>query len=111
MGGISTHILDTAAGRPAAGVAVALDRQHADGTWHPLARATTDDDGRVAALLADDTYLAVGNYRLVFAIGAHFGGRGFHPEVTVAFSVTEPGDHHHVPLLVSPFGYTTYRGS
>jgi 5-hydroxyisourate hydrolase len=104
MTGITTHVLDTSVGRPAAGIAVTLLRGDAS-----VATGTTDEDGRWAALSGDAT--TAGTYRLVFATGAHFGGRSFHPQVVIDFTVTDPAEHHHVPLLLSPFGYTTYRGS
>lgn len=104
--GLSTHVLDTAAGRPAAGIAVRLDAQAGDG-WTPVREAVTDADGRVSAL-ADE--LRAGTYRLTFDTGAYFPD-GFYPEAPVVFRVTAAGEHHHVPLLLSPFGYATYRGS
>ena len=100
MATLSTHVLDTAAGRPAAGVDVVLES--ADGAV--LASGTTDADGRVGALGED---LAPGVHRLRFATAAH---SPFYPEVVVAFVVGDD-DHYHVPLLLSPFGYSTYRGS
>lgn len=109
---ISTHVLDTARGHPATGVDVRLDRDTAEG-WRTLTEATTDDDGRVGDLLGD-TEATGGVHRLTFATGdyhASHGVDGFHPEVAVTFTITEPDDHHHVPLLLSPYGYTTYRGS
>jgi 5-hydroxyisourate hydrolase len=109
---ISTHVLDTARGCPAAGVDVHLERRTDDG-WSTLSRATTDDDGRVSDLLGGGTAEA-GVHRLTFATGDYHertGADAFHPEVTIAFRVTAPAEHHHVPLLLAPFGYTTYRGS
>ena len=104
MSQVTTHVLDTAAGRPAAGVAVTLER--ADGTV--LATGATDADGRVRALGPDR--LDPATYRLRFDTATYLGSRAFFPEVVIAFRVT--GDaHHHVPLLLSPFGYSTYRGS
>jgi 5-hydroxyisourate hydrolase len=111
VSGITTHILDLTAGAPAAGVAVALEQASAAG-WNVLARATTDADGRVGEAFA--AVPAAGRYRLTFATGAWFAARGvasFHPEVNVVFEVRDPRKHHHVPLLLSPFGYSTYRGS
>ena len=111
MTGITTHILDLTTGTPAAGVAVTLEQASVTG-WAVLARATTDADGRVR-----DAFAAVpvaGRFRLTFATGAWFAARGvtsFHPEVSVVFDVTDTQPHHHVPLLLSPFGYSTYRGS
>ena len=104
MSQVTTHVLDTAAGRPAAGVPVTLE--NADGV---LATATTDADGRVADLGPDR--LAPGTYRLRFDTAAlRRAARPFFPEVVVTF-VVEGEAHHHVPLLLSPFGYSTYRGS
>jgi 5-hydroxyisourate hydrolase len=109
---LTTHVLDTARGRPAAGLAVRLERCRGD-RWTELSRRRTDGDGRVGDLLAPGA-LEAGVYRLVFATGDYFaasGTRGFYPQVTVEFEVTAAGEHHHVPLLLSPFGYSTYRGS
>lgn len=105
MTSCSTHVLDAALGRPAAGLGVVLTT--ADGAR--LAEATTDADGRVR-FAAD---LSPGTHQLTFATGAWFAGQDracFHPEVPVVFTVTG-GEHHHVALLLSPFSYTTYRGS
>jgi 5-hydroxyisourate hydrolase len=104
---LSTHVLDAAHGRPAAGVAVRL----ATMAGERLATAVTDDDGRVRELAAE---LPAGHYRITFDTGAYFaatGQQGFYPEVVVTFTVTDGGQHHHVPLLLSPFAYSTYRGS
>jgi 5-hydroxyisourate hydrolase len=114
MGGLSTHVLDLSLGRPAAGVEVALARRRKDGTWQELGRATTDADGRVPDLLPSGTELAAGTYRLTFDLDGYFRPRGveaFYPEATVVFTVRDAGGHYHVPLLLSPYGYTTYRGS
>ena len=111
MSGVTTHVLDTARGRPAAGVPVALERA-ADSGWQLVGRGTTDDDGRVSGLLSSPP--ARGRYRLTFDTGAYFstiGESGFYPEVSVTFVVEDGEEHHHVPLLLSPFGYSTYRGS
>jgi 5-hydroxyisourate hydrolase len=110
--GITTHVLDTARGRPAAGVPVVLERAAADSGWEPVARATTDADGRARGLLTSAP--EDGSYRLTFDTGAYFGAvgdTGFYPEVSVTFVVADGGEHYHVPLLLSPFGYSTYRGS
>lgn len=112
MSGISTHVLDTARGRPAAGVAVELQRADGAGTWCPLGRGRTDDDGRLTGLLAHAP--APGRYRLCFDTGAYFaatGQTGFYPEVSVTFQITGEDGHYHVPLLLNPYGYSTYRGS
>lgn len=110
MSTLSTHVLDAASGRPAADVRVALDRRDGD-SWRRLGEGVTDDDGRAGDLAAGG--LGAGVHRLVFATGDYFaatGQTGFYPEVTVAFTVTEDR-HHHVPLLLSPYAYSTYRGS
>ena len=107
---LSTHVLDAVTGEPAAGVRVALARRD-DGAWTELAAATTDADGRVRELAPDG--LATGDHRLVFDTAAHFaatGTTGFYPEVSVAFTVSEQR-HYHVPLLLSPYAFSTYRGS
>ena len=112
MSGLSTHVLDTARGLPAAGVEVILEIE--DGGYRELARTRTDGDGRVAALLPSGEPLRAANYRLTFATGDHFralGVESFYPRAVVEFTVRDPARHHHVPLLLSPFAYTTYRGS
>jgi 5-hydroxyisourate hydrolase len=109
---ISTHVLDTARGRPAAGVPVVLERADGD-TWAPLGNSSTDGDGRVRDLVPEGSRPTAGRHRLIFDTGAYFrstGVRGFYPEVSVVFVVEDDG-HYHVPLLLSPFGYSTYRGS
>ncbi|MGH3367946.1 MAG: hydroxyisourate hydrolase [Nocardioidaceae bacterium] len=105
---ISTHVLDTALGRPAAGIGVLLQRY--GGTT--LDQARTDGDGRVAGLGPEQ--LEVGTYRLVFDTGGYYGSAGqpgFFPEVVLTFAVADPAAHYHLPLLLSPFGYSTYRGT
>jgi 5-hydroxyisourate hydrolase len=114
MSGISTHVLDTARGRPAAGLAVTLEIRGPDGGWHRLATAATDAGGRVARLLPDGRPLEAATYRIAFDTGGWFESRGevgFYPEATVVFAIRDPEQHHHVPLLLSPYGYSTYRGS
>ena len=104
---LSTHVLDATSGAPAAGVPVRLTTL--DGT--ELATAVTDDDGRIRELAAQ---LPEGGYRITFDTAAYFaatGQQGFYPEVTVTFTVTDGARHHHVPLLLSPYAYSTYRGS
>lgn len=101
MASLSTHVLDTAAGKPAAGVAVSLESRDGE----VLDRGVTDDDGRVGSIGGE---LSPGAYVLRFDTGAYVSG--FFPEVVVVFTVADDR-HHHVPLLVSPYGYSTYRGS
>lgn len=106
---LSTHVLDASAGRPAAGVAVRLERRDSDG-WVSVSEGHTDPDGRLKGL----DPVTAGEYRLVFATGEHYARHGieaFHPEVTVSFRITDPAEHYHVPLLLGPYSYTTYRGS
>jgi len=110
---ITTHVLDTAAGRPAAGVPVRLEQVDGDGAAE-VGRGVTGPDGRVARLGPDQ--LPGGRYRLVFETAAYLAAAGhepaFYPEVSVLFTVAgQPGEHYHLPLLLSPFGYSTYRGS
>ena len=116
MSAVTTHVLDAAHGRPAAGVGVRLEGPSPEGRAlegrDVLAEAWTDDDGRVRDLGPD--VLAPGDYRLVFDTGSWFRASGtpaFYPEVVVAFTVTADAAHWHVPLLLSPFAFSTYRGS
>jgi 5-hydroxyisourate hydrolase len=112
MSPITTHVLDVSVGRPAAGVAVSLQRL-GEGGFAELAEGSTNHDGRVVDLLAPGT-LQVGTYRLAFNTGEYFARTAratFYPFVHIVFEVVAPGEHHHVPLLLSPFGYSTYRGS
>jgi 5-hydroxyisourate hydrolase len=109
---ISTHVLDTMRGTPAAGLQVSLSRREPDGDWKHVASATTDADGRVRSLTEEN--LEAGDYRLLFETRPYFERSGlgaFYPEVSVVFSLEEPGDHLHVPVLLSAFGYTTYKGT
>lgn len=113
MSAVTTHILDVSVGLPAAGVPVGLYFL-SGAEWKPLASSVTDTDGRARDLLASDAILERGTYRLRFDVAAYFRTRSidsFYPEVTVTFEVRDPGQHYHVPLLLSPYGYTTYRGS
>ncbi|MET8541987.1 hydroxyisourate hydrolase [Kitasatospora sp. NPDC004799] len=111
MTGISTHVLDTSLGHPAAGVPVELARRTEDG-WQVLGTSVTDSDGRVSDLPA----VAAGSVvRLLFDTGAYHApasaGPPFFPEVSIVFTVAPEQDHYHVPLLLNPFGYSVYRGS
>lgn len=110
---ITTHVLDTAQGRPAVGVGVVLERL-AGQAWLVIGGGTTDADGRIRSLL-EPGELRTGTYRLIFETGAYFAEQGlerfFYPQAVIVFSIAEPNSHYHVPLLLSPFGYSTYRGS
>ena len=107
--GITTHVLDTATGRPAGRIPVVLERKQSDGQWQQVGHGTTDDDGRLRTLLPDGP-APHGTYRLQFATAAHLGEAAFFPAVQIEFVVRDDR-HHHVPLLLSPFGYSVYRGS
>jgi 5-hydroxyisourate hydrolase len=109
---ITTHVLDVSLGRPAANIDVRLAKLEGD-HFGEIGRGATDADGRVTTLLAPGS-LVRGTYRISFDVGAYFAAsqrRAFYPHVDIVFVVTEPEQHHHVPLLLSPFGYSTYRGS
>jgi 5-hydroxyisourate hydrolase len=110
---ISTHVLDTSVGRPAEGVPVVLERSGGTTQWHVIGHGETDADGRVRTLVPESSKLAMGVYRMVFDTRRYFekcGVAGFYPSVTVVFEIRDQS-HYHVPLLLSPFGYSTYRGS
>ena len=114
MSAITTHVLDTSLGCPARGMEVVLDRRNPDESWTEVGRGHTSADGRLTSLMSDQGLLAAGIYRLKFLTGAYFasqGVSGFYPAVEVQFLVDKPAGHYHVPLLLSPFGYSTYRGS
>jgi len=111
---LSTHVLDATTGRPAAGMRVRLERGE-DGGWVPVSRGQAGPDGRLRlSVEGGATEFEPGVYRITFASGAYFLARGaasFYPEVTIIFEMTEQDEHYHVPLLLSPFAYSTYRGS
>lgn len=112
MSPITTHVLDTAAGRPAAGVPISLSLMTDEG-WKTVGEGVTNSDGRITDLLPADQ-LKIGTYRIVFETGVYFesnGQTGFYPFVPVVFVITEAEQHYHVPLLLNPYGYSTYRGS
>ena len=116
--GLSTHVLDTAHGCPAAGMHVTLQQVHADREAQTLKRLTLNADGRADEPLLDARAMAPGRYRLVFAVAPYFRNRGvalpdppFIDNVQIDFGIADPTGHYHVPLLVSPWSYSTYRGS
>ncbi|MGR3984551.1 MAG: hydroxyisourate hydrolase [Gammaproteobacteria bacterium] len=111
MSQITTHILDTSRGKPAAGVRLALSRR-ADGKWSELAAGVTDADGRVSDLLDAGAQLPAGEYKIAFDTGGYYADAPcFYPRVEIIFRIAGDGQHYHVPLLLNPFGYSTYRGS
>lgn len=113
MSPITSHVLDTRLGRPAVGVGATLERRDAHGSWQFLNRGVTDDDGRVTGLLSEGA-LNPGRHRITFDTGAYFEAQQvehFYPCVSIEFEIIRADEHYHVPLLLSPFGYSTYRGS
>jgi 5-hydroxyisourate hydrolase len=113
MSAITTHILDLSTGRPAAGVAVELEAEAANG-WTLVGCGTTDADGRLRTLMPSGAPLVPGSYRLIFHTRPYFdraGTRSLYPRIVIVFEAVSGEAHYHVPLLVSPFGYSTYRGS
>ncbi len=114
MKGISTHILDLVHGRPATDVPVRLEKQNAAGDWRLLTSARTDHHGRCAQLLPESEVLSAGVYRLLFDTENYFGVQKIphlYPTVEITFMAREGESHFHIPLLLSPNGYTTYRGT
>jgi 5-hydroxyisourate hydrolase len=112
MSQITTHILDTAKGKPVQGAAIVLYAQENNG-WSKIAYGTTNQDGRITDLLAKGTVVQPGIYKMTFATAAYFNSlsvQTFYPYIEIVFEITGP-EHYHIPLLVSPFGYSTYRGS
>jgi len=110
---ITTHVLDTSRGRPAGGVPIRLEIE-TGGSWEQIGKGATDADGRAKDLLAPGFTLRSGVYRLVFDTATYFAAQkieGFYREVSIVFTIRDPTHHYHVPLLLSPFGYSTYRGS
>lgn len=112
MSQITTHILDTSLGKPAEGVSVVLE-QRTEGTWNNIGQGVTDGDGRVGTLLSEDVILDPGVFRLIFNTGDYFNTQSkqcFYPRVVIVFE-TKDSSHYHVPLLLNPYGYSTYRGA
>jgi 5-hydroxyisourate hydrolase len=114
MNRISTHVLDTSLGRPASGVPARLERLESSGAWLELAFGRTDEDGRCAQLLPPDNSLKPGQHRITFDTGSYYAGQGvsgLYPVVEIIFEVRAGESQFHIPLLLSPNSYTTYRGS
>lgn len=110
---ITTHILDTTLGKPARGVAILLQRMTADEMWKEIGKGATDEDGRLKTLTPPGP-IEPGTYRIRFDTGAYFaatGTKGFYPYVEVVFEIADGAVHYHVPLLLNPWGFSTYRGS
>jgi 5-hydroxyisourate hydrolase len=114
MSPITTHVLDTARGKPARGILVILEVSRGLDRWAELARGITNDDGRIGQFDRPVPRLERKAYRLRFVTGPYFAAMGspiFYPEVPVVVQIDDPAQHYHIPLLLSPFGYSTYRGS
>ena len=113
MSPITTHVLDTSTGNPGQGMPITLSQKQPDGSYNPIASGVTDDDGRIRDLLAPGA-LKAGVYKMSFDTETYFklhGQMGFYPEAVICFAIVAPQEHYHIPLLLSPYGYTTYRGS
>jgi 5-hydroxyisourate hydrolase len=114
MSAITTHVLDTVTGKPGAAIAVVLERKTHSAGWQRVAEGMTNSDGRLNDLLSPTEAFLPGHYRLIFEIGPYFlihGLEGFFPQISIMFAVKDPLQHYHIPLLLSPFGYSVYRGS
>lgn len=112
MSGITSHVLDTSRGKPAEGIAIRLERKATDDAWQSIKEAVTDSDGRVPNIA--DNSCVTGHYRISFLVEEYFNlqqVKAFYPIVQIEFKVDDPNQHYHVPLLLNPFGYSTYRGS
>lgn len=113
MSQITTHVLDTSKGKPAEGIHITLERKTGKDQWEKITSGITNSDGRVTTLLTSDQTLTPGIYRMFFETKAYFDRqqiKGFYPFVSIAFEIFDT-EHYHIPLLLSPFGYSTYRGS
>ena len=111
---LSVHVLDLQSGQPSPGVTVDLERQDAQGAWARLGSAVTDAQGRIRDFFPSNASWRAGQYRVVFRTGEFYAQRqqpSFFPEVPVVFKVEDAGQHYHIPLLLSPYGFSTYRGN
>ncbi len=108
MSPITTHVLDTAKGKPADNITVSLEYLD-ENTWQLIAKGTTDNDGRIMDWMDNDA--SKGEYRITFETAKYHNNKGFFPSVTINFIIENPNQHYHVPLLLSPFSFSTYRGS
>ncbi|SLM46504.1 5-hydroxyisourate hydrolase [Nitrospira japonica] len=114
MSAISTHVLNLVTGLPARNVSVVLESQGSLRTWRKIGDGRTDADGRIEDLVPPGVRIQTGSYRLTFDVASYFrsqNGASFYPEIAIAFGIQDPAQSHHIPLLIGPFGYTTYRGS
>ncbi len=114
MSPITTHVLDTSQGCPGANIQVRLEQQKNGGNWQEISSGVTNADGRVMDLIPEEEVLDSGIYRMIFVTGPYLEQQGisfFYPEIEVRILLSHPEQHYHIPLLLSPFGYSTYRGS
>ena len=114
MSPITTHVLDTSQGCPGVNILVRLEKQKSDGSWREISSGTTDNDGRIVNLLVEEDVLDSGVYQMIFMTASYFEKQEipfFYPEIEIRFLLNYPEQHYHIPLLLSPFGYSTYRGS
>lgn len=113
MSGITTHVLDTAKGKPGEGIKIVLEKRNGD-NYDKIGEGVTNSDGRLPGLLSDDYKLEAGVYRINFDTATYYKNQGqkcFYPEAAIVFEIEKPEEHFHVPLLISGYGYSTYRGS
>lgn len=114
MSGITLHVLNLITGLPAHGVPAVLELRTSSRTWHPLGQGSTNEDGRIENILPKGFRVQPGTYRLTFEVTTYFRSHSitsFYPEIVIVFGIRDATAHHHIPLLLGPFGYTTYRGS
>lgn len=107
---ITSHVLDLSKGKPAKGIRVNLEMWRS-GKWQALGTGVTNQEGRLESLLELGSRAQVGKYRLCFNLETYLGKLSFFPETTIVFQISKPEQHHHIPLLLSPYGYSTYKGS
>ncbi len=113
MSQITTHVLDTARGKPAEGISITLQRTSGNDQWETIASGVTNEDGRISDLLAKDDIMPTGTYRMLFKTKNYFENQGvnsFYSSIPIVFKIHDDS-HYHIPLLLSPYGYSTYRGS
>ena len=108
---ITTHVLDLVQGTPAKHIPAVLEKLDNPDTWKTIGNGTTNDDGRIDNLIGENNLISKGTYRLTFAVSSYFESDGFYSSIPIVFNITDTNRHYHVPLLLSRFGYTTYRGS
>ena len=108
---ITTHVLDLVQGTPAKHIPAVLEKFENPDSWKTIGNGTTNDDGRIDNLIGENNSISKGTYRLTFSVSSYFESDGFYSSIPIVFNITDTNRHYHVPLLLSRFGYTTYRGS